>query len=116
MSFGYIIPRFFYASLKSKLKKIYFIHSVTFFKPRNDRKAKAKILLRLQRVEAGNMGDFSSVGEGIEEFRIHYGPGYRIYFRRQGEKIILLLIGGDKSSQESDIKKAKTLWNQYKEN
>lgn len=87
-----------------------------WLKKLNDRKAKAKILLRLQRVEAGNLGDVSSVGEGIEEFRIHYGPGYRIYFRRQGEKIILLLMGGDKSSQESDIKKAKTLWNQYKEN
>lgn len=87
-----------------------------WLKKLNDRKAKAKILLRLQRVEAGNLGDFSSVGEGIEEIRIHYGPGYRIYFRRQGEKIILLLMGGDKSSQESDIKKAKALWNQYKEN
>ncbi|GMQ29098.1 type II toxin-antitoxin system RelE/ParE family toxin [Algoriphagus confluentis] len=87
-----------------------------WLKKLNDRKAKAKILLRLQRVEAGNLGDVSSVGEGIEEFRIHYGPGYRIYFRRQGEKIILLLMGGDKSSQKSDIKKAKALWNQYKEN
>jgi putative addiction module killer protein len=87
-----------------------------WLKKLNDRKAKVKILLRLQRVEAGNLGDFSSVGEGIEELRIHFGPGYRIYFRRQGEKIILLLVGGDKSSQESDIKKAKALWNQYKEN
>lgn len=87
-----------------------------WLKKLKDRKAKAKILLRLQRVEAGNLGDVSSVGEGIEEFRIHYGPGYIIYFRRQGEKIILLLMGGDKNSQESDIKKAKALWNQYKEN
>lgn len=87
-----------------------------WLKKLNDRKAKAKILLRLQRVEAGNLGDVSSTGEGIEEIRIHYGPGYRIYFRRQGEKVILLLVGGDKSSQESDIKKAKALWNQYKEN
>lgn len=87
-----------------------------WLKKLNDRKAKAKILLRLQRVEAGNLGDISSVGEGIDEFQIHDGPGYRIYFRRQGERIILLLMGGDKSSQESDIKKAKALWNQYKEN
>ncbi|SDD25753.1 putative addiction module killer protein [Algoriphagus faecimaris] len=83
-----------------------------WLKKLKDRKAKAKILLRLQRVEAGNLGDISAVGEGIEEFRVHYGPGYRIYFRRQGERIILLLIGGDKSSQEFDIKKAKSLWNQ----
>ncbi|TNF44971.1 MAG: type II toxin-antitoxin system RelE/ParE family toxin [Cytophagales bacterium] len=87
-----------------------------WLKKLNDRKAKAKILLRLQRVETGNLGDVSSVGEGIEEFRIHYGPGYRIYFRRRGKKILLLLVGGDKSTQESDIKKAKALWNQYKEN
>lgn len=67
-------------------------------------------------MEAGNLGDISSVGEGIEEFRIPYAPGYRIYFRRQGENIILLLVGGDKGSQESHVKKAKALWNQYKEN
>jgi putative addiction module killer protein len=82
----------------------------------NDRKAKAKILLRLQRIESGNLGDVSSVGDGIEEMRIHFGPGYRIYFKKQGDKLILLLIGGDKSTQDSDIKKAKSIWNQYKYN
>lgn len=82
----------------------------------NDRKAKAKILLRLQRIESGNLGDVSSVGDGIEEIRVHFGPGYRIYFKKQGDKLILLLIGGDKSTQDSDIKKAKSIWNQYKEN
>lgn len=79
-----------------------------------DIKAKAKILLRLQRFEGGNLGDTSSVGEGIEELRIHFGPGYRIYFKRHQARLILLLIGGDKSTQEEDIKKAKKLWNKYK--
>ncbi|MFN3999375.1 type II toxin-antitoxin system RelE/ParE family toxin [Algoriphagus sp.] len=82
----------------------------------DDRKAKAKILLRLQRIESGNLGDVSSVGDGIEEIRIHFGPGYRIYFKKQGDKLILLLIGGDKSTQDSDIKKAKSIWNHYKYN
>jgi putative addiction module killer protein len=79
----------------------------------NDRKAKAKILIRLQRVEAGNLGDVATVGDGIEEIRIHFGPGYRIYYKRQGDKLILLLIGGDKSTQETDIQKAKAIWKQY---
>lgn len=79
----------------------------------NDRKAKAKILIRLQRVEAGNLGDVATVGDGIEEIRIHFGPGYRIYYKKQGDKLILLLIGGDKSTQETDIQKAKTIWKQY---
>ncbi|MDO8965297.1 type II toxin-antitoxin system RelE/ParE family toxin [Algoriphagus sp.] len=87
-----------------------------WLKKLNDRKAKAKILLRLQRIESGNLGDVSSVGDGIEEMRVHFGPGYRVYFKKQGDKLILLLIGGDKSTQDSDIKKAKALWNQYKEN
>lgn len=80
----------------------------------NDGKAKAKILLRLQRVEAGNLGDVATVGDGIEEIRIHFGPGYRIFYKRQGDRLILLLIGGDKSTQETDIKKAKSIWKQYK--
>lgn len=79
----------------------------------NDRKAKAKILIRLQRVEAGNLGDVATVGDGIEEIRIHFGLGYRIYYKRQGDKLILLLIGGDKSTQETDIQKAKAIWKQY---
>lgn len=79
----------------------------------NDRKAKAKILIRLQRVEAGNLGDVATVGDGIEEIRIHFGPGYRIYYKKQRDKLILLLIGGDKSTQETDIQKAKAIWKQY---
>lgn|SRR5690554_3460774 len=84
-----------------------------WFRKLKDIKAKAKILLRLQRVEDGNFGDTSSVGEGIEEIRIHFGPGHRIYFKKHQTRLILLLIGGDKSTQEKDIRKAKKLWDKY---
>ncbi len=71
-----------------------------------DKKAKAKIALRLGRAEQGNFGDCEPVGEGVSEMRIHYGPGYRLYFTRRGEVVYLLLLGGDKSTQQQDIKKA----------
>lgn len=72
-----------------------------------DRRAKAKIRARLDRVEDGNLGDFKLVGEGVFELRIDYGPGYRVYFGQEGTTIIILLYGGDKSTQEQDIRKAK---------
>jgi putative addiction module killer protein len=74
-----------------------------------DQKAKALIAARILRVANGLLGDVSPVGEGVSELRIHYGPGYRIYFRQHGEEIIILLCGGDKSSQDQDIKLAKRL-------
>jgi putative addiction module killer protein len=74
-----------------------------------DQKAKALIAARILRVANGLLGDVSPVGEGVSELRIHYGPGYRVYFRRSGEEIIILLCGGDKSTQEQDIKQAKRL-------
>lgn len=66
------------------------------------------------RVEAGNLGDYRSVGEGIFELRIDYGPGYRIYFGQIGITIVLLLCGGDKSTQEQDIRKAIEYWEDYR--
>jgi len=78
-----------------------------------DRKARAKIKLRLDRVEQGILGDFKSVGEGVFELRIDYGGGYRIYFAQVGLTIILLLCGGDKSSQKQDIKQAQKYWRDY---
>lgn len=72
----------------------------------NDLRAKAKILARLKSAEFGNFGDCSPVGEGVSEIRIHYGPGYRVYFMRKGEVVYLLLCGGDKSSQNRDIRSA----------
>lgn len=74
----------------------------------------AKINARIARVRNGLLGDCKSVGEGVYELRIDFGPGYRAYFGQVGEKLILLLCGGDKSSQSKDINKAKEYWKDYK--
>lgn len=71
-----------------------------------DKRAVERIVQRLVRVEFGNLGDVKPVGGGVFELRIDYGPGYRVYYMRQGAQIILLLAGGDKSSQARDIKRA----------
>ncbi|MDD2736882.1 MAG: type II toxin-antitoxin system RelE/ParE family toxin [Desulfuromonadaceae bacterium] len=74
-----------------------------------DIKAKARVLVRIERLAMGNTGDVKPVGEGITEMRIDYGPGYRVYFMKHGSELIILLAGGDKSSQTSDIKIATRL-------
>lgn len=74
-----------------------------------DQRARAAIASRLDRLTQGHAGDAEPVGEGISELRIHYGPGYRVYFQRRGNTIIVLLCGGDKSTQAKDIKAAKRL-------
>lgn len=71
-----------------------------------DRRAAARVLVRIDRLAAGNSGDIKPVGEGVSELRIDYGPGYRVYFLREGDRLILLLTGGDKSTQDADIKNA----------
>lgn len=71
-----------------------------------DIQARARILVRIERLAAGNPGDVKSVGEGISELRINYGPGYRVYYRKYGRRIVVLLAGGDKRSQTRDIKTA----------
>ena len=71
-----------------------------------DQIGKAHIAWRLDRAVKGNFGDCESVGEGVSEMRIHYGPGYRVYFTRRGSVVYLLLLGGDKSTQKRDIKRA----------
>ena len=79
-----------------------------------DIKARAKIRVRLDRVSLGNLGDSHGLGEGVQELRIDYGSGYRVYLGQEGETIVLLLCGGDKSTQTKDIKKAKRYWNEYR--
>ena len=76
---------------------------------------KARIQARVLRFETGNLGDHKSVGEGAWEARVMFGPGYRIYFGKEGRSIILLLLGGDKSSQARDIRRAQRLWKEYLE-
>jgi putative addiction module killer protein len=79
-----------------------------------DDRAKAKIALRVDRLAFGNPGDVKPVGGGLSEMRIDYGPGYRVYYGRHGDSIILLLCGGTKNAQSRDIKKAKALFEIWK--
>lgn len=78
-----------------------------------DMRARAKIRNRLTRIESGNLGDYRSVGEGVFELRIDYGPGYRVYFGQIKSTIILILSGKDKSTQEQDILTAREYWRDY---
>jgi putative addiction module killer protein len=77
-------------------------------------KARAKIRVRLDRVRLGNFGDSHPVGNGVQELRIDYGPGYRVYFGQEGMTIVLLLCGGDKHSQPKDIEAAHRYWSEYR--
>jgi putative addiction module killer protein len=74
-----------------------------------DIRARARILVRIERLSAGNPGNVKPVGEGVSELRIDYGPGYRVYYKEQGREVIILLAGGDKHSQAKDIKTALRL-------
>ena len=81
-----------------------------------DVRAKAKILFRLQKLETdGHFGDCKPVGDGISEMRINYAKGYRVYFKESGKQIVILLVGGEKSTQQKDITKAKEIWNRIKD-
>lgn len=79
-----------------------------------DTAAKAKILMRIKRAELGNFGDSKSLGAGLWEMRIDFGPGYRVYYGQDGEVAYLLLCGGDKSTQQTDIARARALWEAVK--
>lgn len=80
-----------------------------------DRAGAAQVLRRIARLERGNPGRVAPVGEGVSEPKIDFGPGYRVYFGRRGEELVIILGGGDKSSQDRDIKAAKKLWDEWKE-
>jgi len=75
----------------------------------SDIRARARILVRIERLAAGNPGDVKAVGEGVSELRIDYGPGYRVYYKKQGREVIILLAGGEKHTQSRDIKTALRL-------
>lgn len=86
-----------------------------WLKKLRDLKAKAKIEARILRLSMGNPGDIMPVGRGISEMRIEYGPGYRVYFKQIGEELIILLCGGDKSTQQEDIAMAQKIAMDWKE-
>ena len=75
----------------------------------SDKVTRTRVQARILRLKSGNAGDVKSVGEGVSEMRIHHGPGYRVYFVKKGSELIILLAGGDKSSQSKDIRKALNL-------
>jgi putative addiction module killer protein len=81
----------------------------SWFDNLRDRRARARIDVRIRRLSLGNPGDVIAVGSGVSELRIEYGPGYRVYFVQPGRMLIVLLAGGDKRTQERDIKKAREL-------
>lgn len=83
-----------------------------FLEKLRDLQARARITTRVDRIAEGNFGDAKSVGEGVSELRIDYGPGYRVYFTKRGMTLVFLLCGGDKKSQDADIKLAKKLLNE----
>lgn len=78
-----------------------------------DREASARVRVRLGRVRLGNFGDCKAVGGGVSELRVPYGPGYRVYFGRKGDSVVVLLCGGDKRTQAGDIELAQVYWSDY---
>ena len=88
---------------------------VEWLRALGDRQGRAKIIVRLDRLEQGNPGNSRSVGEGIFELKIDFGPGYRVYYVQRGEVLIVILCGGDKSTQSKDIQRAKVIARQLGE-
>ena len=79
-----------------------------------DGRTRNRIRQRIARIRVGNFGDARAVGAGVQELRIHFGPGYRVYFGREGDALVILLCGGDKGSQERDIERAQEYWRDHR--
>lgn len=88
-----------------------FVEWITHFK---DKVTRIRIERRLERMELGHYGDCEPVGEGVYELRLHFGSGYRVYFVEQGDEVLILLCGGDKSTQSEDIRLAKQFWRELR--
>ena len=86
----------------------------TWLRALKDRQGRNRLIRRIVAAENGNFGDCGPVGEGVSEMRMHFGPGYRIYFAQEGINIYLLLAGGDKDTQVDDIKRAKEIWKELR--
>lgn len=86
-----------------------------WFAALKDRQAQVRIQARIDRAGLGNFGDSAPVGEGVSEMRIHHGPGYRVYFMQRGPVVVVLLCGGDKSSQTNDIRRAKRIAKEWRD-
>ena len=80
-----------------------------------DRQARARVLVRIERMASGNFGDVKPVGDGVWEVRVDWGPGYRVYYAQAGKRLVLLLIGGDKRKQQTDIQQAHEHWKDWQE-
>ena len=78
-----------------------------------DNRAKARVIMQVDRMELGLLGDVGAIGDGLSELRVHHGPGYRVYFGKESNREYLILLGGDKSSQSADIQKAKAYWRNH---
>ena len=85
-----------------------------WFKSIKDSGTRVRIHARISRLQSGTLGDWKSVGSGVNELRIDVGPGFRVYFATSGETILILLTGGDKSTQRGDVEQARRLWKEYK--
>ncbi len=85
-----------------------------WFNGLRDVMGRKRILIRLTRLGQGNYGDCEPVGEGVSELRMFFGPGYRVYFAEDADSLVILLCGGDKDSQQKDIERAKTYWQEYR--
>lgn len=85
-----------------------------WIKSLRDKRAKARVFARIDRLSLGNFGDCRSVGGGVYELRVHYGPGYRLYFALLGTTVVLLLTGGTKKGQRRDVEKAQEYWKEFK--